>query len=283
MKERSYHAPYGKRELLDGAFRILRRHLKPYWLLSFLGNLPFALWFNWMDVKQMVSPSAVSAMEMIGVEVAEILVFLLFLYPFLQNAIYQSVQSGEAGLRFLFRAAWRNGRKVWLAQLILCLFYFALFLVIIGIIGVPIAVLTQSGADADFSVLAASFVSFLAICVPGLYFFAKFSFVIPVIHEEGGTVLGSLKRSWSLTKGSAGMIALHIFILSFILSIPYLVPAELYGVAVVSSPDWLLLTVVYGYQLLIAPFLYPVIPIYLALVFVNERIKKEGHDILHHL
>jgi membrane-anchored glycerophosphoryl diester phosphodiesterase (GDPDase) len=284
VEGRPYRDPFSKRELLDGTFRTLRRHLKSLWFFSFLGSLPFALWFNWWDTKQMFSPSDVPDTEVITYQVAEILVLLLFLYPFLQNAIYQSIQNRKAGVRFLFRAAWRNGIRVWLAQSIICLFYLLLFILILGFIGVPVAFLskTSAGKDADFIMIAFS-VSLLLACLPGLYLFAKFSFVIPFIHEEEVTAWGAVKRSWSFTKGSAGMIALHLFILTLISSIPYLVPMEVYGFTVISPPDWLLMAIVYGYQLIIAPFLYPVIPIYLTLVYLNERLKKEGHDILNHL
>lgn len=127
---------------------------------------------------------------------------------------------------------------------------------------------------------------FLAAAVCGFFLFAKFFLTVPACVIEKLGVIDSLKRSWSLTSGSAGRLMLVIVLwavidlaISGILSIPYLV-----GIAMVVSkrdPSLLLPFVIWQY---VASFLSrtlanPIASISAALIYYDQRVRKEAFDL----
>jgi hypothetical protein len=46
------------------------------------------------------------------------------------------------------------------------------------------------------------------------------------------------------------------------------------------QPKWLWFGLAYLYQLLLEPCILPIVPIFLSLHYTNERLRKEGWDLI---
>lgn len=124
-------------------------------------------------------------------------------------------------------------------------------------------------------------VGFILLLVPGFIFWAGFSCSTSVMVVEKQKVIGSMKRSWRLTKGSR----LRIFgILLFVLLVTFglnwvlgRLLLVLYTIPVIlEQPILLSIFSIIGSSL-IGPFSSCVA----ILIYFNMRIKKEGFDIEH--
>ena len=92
-------------------------------------------------------------------------------------------------------------------------------------------------------------VGLVLLILPGLYFLARFSLIIPAIVLENRTVSSALDRSWELVLGRTGRVLCVVLLSTAIESSPGFVPYEVPGGETVST----LLGA--GLTVLLAPFL----------------------------
>jgi hypothetical protein len=128
---------------------------------------------------------------------------------------------------------------------------------------------------------------FLLLVVPGLILTLMWSLAIPVAVLEERSMLDAASRSTELTKGSRmrvalvyGLFALVVFLVSGVMSIPLMVGAFASGSIAPPAPmpAWLQVgNIVTSYlsQCLAAPLM----TIGLALLYYDQRVRKEAFDV----
>lgn len=75
--------------------------------------------------------------------------------------------------------------------------------------------------------LVAVLAGLIALIVPGLVLIVRWTVSIPVLLGEGESIVGSLKRSWSLTRGN-GALVVGVYILLILWSVPPILLTELW-------------------------------------------------------
>src|SRR5262249_41026351 len=117
------------------------------------------------------------------------------------------------------------------------------------------------------------------------------SLAIPVATLETRGVTSSLARSWRLTRGRRGSILLIYFlfvVLSYVLASLWQIPVMI-GVGVLSLsarqaspalPAWAQIATIVG-SFLTHSLVGPLLTIALALVYYDQRVRKEAFDLEH--
>jgi hypothetical protein len=127
---------------------------------------------------------------------------------------------------------------------------------------------------------------FVASLIIALVLTAKFSFAVPACVLERRGVIDSISRSWQLTKGAVWQVILVIILVAFmawllglVLSIPYFV-----GIAIFitkKDPSVLIPFAALQYvgEFLARTLAGPVSAIAIALIYYNQRVRKEAFDL----
>jgi hypothetical protein len=277
-------------ELLDGTFRIYKRHFWAVWLFVFLITFPFTLWIEWwylQEAKINLDQTAIPAEKEILILLLSALIWLAFFHPFIQNACADLSRAEKIGWKQLFASAFRNIWKVMLSQWFICLLWVLIFAVILSMIGLPLYFLAHSeGADDPDSVLWMVFLICLFFFLfPGVYLYVRLSLVIPILHTENCSIRQSVTRSWELTRRAFGS-AFGILVCLFLLTIPLefvLVGMEELTAAFDLMPDGLWNAVYLLAAVLIDSLLTPLIPIFIGIFYWNQRAVKEAYDLVSQL
>jgi hypothetical protein len=126
----------------------------------------------------------------------------------------------------------------------------------------------------------------LLFIIPGIVVWLMYSLAIPVAVLEGKTVSQSLKRSAALTKGHRGRIFLIYFLLFVLVAgVTALWQAPIavlmFGHAR-NTPTPISLQIITEFgNFATRSFLGPIVTIALAVVYYDERVRKEAFDLEH--
>jgi hypothetical protein len=120
----------------------------------------------------------------------------------------------------------------------------------------------------------------LALAIPGIIFFIRYTFVTPAIVVEGQSGGASLKRSWALAKGNGWRIFGTLFVASIITGIVsaiLVVPASLVTLSGGGgSAGWVIRAAAASIASVIAtPFAITVA----VLLYFDSRIRNEAFDL----
>ena len=130
-------------------------------------------------------------------------------------------------------------------------------------------------------------VGLMLLIVPGVIAVFKYALAVPVAVIEETTVAGALERSATLTKGHRGRIFLIYFLLGLfvlIVSIVWQFPAMMLIAMLAETarpdqfPTWALIAFQFG-GTMTQSVVAPVMTIAIALVYFDERVRKEAFDL----
>jgi hypothetical protein len=280
MTELPSFAPSTYRELLDGTFRFYRRHLKAVWWFSFLILTPLTFWFIEGYVE---TESTNTSMESTIDLILEGTIRLAIVYPLMLSAF--AVPDGqELTLKGCFSRAFRQFGRVLAGSGFITLIQGFIFFLIMGCIGLPLYFLKQAdaGGPSPDDMPFALNVSLFLTCIPGIFLYVRQAFIIPAIRAEGLGLRQAIRRSWELSRGTTFQSA-GILVLLSVLAYPFI--TGLFALQDwrfflgVSDPAWLWTGMDYLYITVVRASLEPLIPIFLILLYRNQRIKREGLDL----
>jgi len=129
----------------------------------------------------------------------------------------------------------------------------------------------------------------ILLLVPGVYLALRYSLAMPVSVLEQKGISASIERSGDLTRGHLGRILLiYVLLLALFYAgtmawqLPLALVAGVSSVRGVTSPFWVQCVSVLG-GFVISSCIGPLLTIALALVYYDERVRKEGFDLEHML
>jgi hypothetical protein len=294
--------PMSTSQILDRTFSLYKSN---FLLFAGIAALPPALvmigqlllLFAPRLVERVVGNNATAATAAIGIAGLGLLVFLglaLLGYAFASGASVYAVSRLHLGHRTTIAESYR-----------LILPYFGSILGIVVIVGFVVFMVIALGAACFFvpffmtvSGLRQGFspawgfgmfvggVIFLASLIFALVLSAKFSFAVPACVLERLGVIESISRSWNLSQGSVWRLILVIilaaimgWLLGLVLAIPYFVGLALFISK--KDPSVLLpfMALQYVGQFLARAMAAPVSTIATALIYYDQRVRKEAFDL----
>ncbi|SEN31668.1 hypothetical protein [Lihuaxuella thermophila] len=290
MKKATTHKPLKFGELMDGTFRIYKRHFRSVWLFAFLVTSPFTLWIEWwywQESKLNFAQTAIPAEKEIMILVVSTLIWLAVFHPLIQNACADLSREEVIGWKQLFVSSFYNIWKIMISQWLICLLWGLMFAVIVLTVGLPLYFLARlEGTDDPNLMLWMVFlISLFFFLLPGVYLYVRLSLVIPVLRTEGCSIRQSVIRSWELTRG-AFWSTLGILVCLYLVSIPLafvLVGMEELSATFYLMPDWLRNVVYLLATVLIDALLTPLIPIFFGIFYWNQRAVREAYDLVSQL
>ena len=130
-------------------------------------------------------------------------------------------------------------------------------------------------------------IGLLFLIIPGIYLTLRWSVAVPVAVLEQAGLRDAMSRSGELTKGSLGRIAvvyvLYIVLLvaaSSVWNIPVMIGAVMTGVRPDTPMLWTRVLLQAG-NFLTQTLVGPLLTIALALVYYDQRVRKEAFDLEH--
>jgi hypothetical protein len=123
----------------------------------------------------------------------------------------------------------------------------------------------------------------MLLIVPGVVLMMTYALAIPVAVLEDTTVSESLSRSADLTRGQRGrifLIYLLVFVLSTIITLLWQAPLAVVATSLGTPPIWVQVVVPFG-SFVTRSLIGPFVPIALALVYFDQRVRKEAFDLEH--
>lgn len=286
MNEATSLQPSRFPELLDGTFRLYKRHFLPLWLFCFIISCIPTLVIEWWYLQTLkANASATTALiesELI-ITLVESIIWAVFLHPLAQNAAIYLSQSKKISWKKAFRASFRNFGKIFMANGSICLIWGVILLIIVSTVGLPIYLTAQSSGteDPDSLIETVYTICLLLFTIPWIFLSIKFSLVIPIIHIENPSIWQAIKRSWELTR-QAVWVAFGILLCLILAIIPISMLAILaqelpymFGIQFIWLWDGIYLIV----NLLINATVLPIWPLFFALLYWNQRARREAFDI----
>ncbi|WP_051653074.1 glycerophosphoryl diester phosphodiesterase membrane domain-containing protein [Kitasatospora cheerisanensis] len=273
--------PLGFAELMDGAFALVRR----YWKTAFGLSLVLAC------VLELVQAGVSWWIHVSGTELqATFSSYYTYPLAMLAGVISTGLLTPVIGNSLLGRdtgpkEAWAQARPH-LGRLIgLALLHTLIMLGSLAGLIVPIILLAVRGDEPALLILTPP------ALVPALWIGVKLSFAAPALVLEKQTVLGSLKRSWHLVRGSWWRIfgavllfSLCVGLLSAVLTVPGEIVAMLIG-GTPGTPDAsdgaaaVSIAIMAVCGTLAKTLTIPLTGALLGLLYVDQRIRREALDL----
>lgn len=258
-------------EMMDSVFRILRKNFWPVWCFLFIINTPFQLLVEFNHIFE------IPRIE--NIEIIVISIYLFVLYPVIQNALSQVVihQYQQRCTRFswqkLFSMASTNLGRIWATHILLVGLILLLILLIFLIVGGPFwgISLSKKAASQVIWPKILWLIGLLSIG-PVSYLWLRLSLALPMITLEWKSVQESYVRSWRLTQRAYMVLCIKWISLALLL-----LPVFLFWLFIDSlqfSKIFLICV-----KLLMIPILLAMGPIFLSLIYIDQRARKEAFDL----
>ncbi|MFD8593869.1 glycerophosphoryl diester phosphodiesterase membrane domain-containing protein [Kitasatospora sp. NPDC059646] len=273
--------PLGFAELMDGAFALVRR----YWKTAFGLSLVLACTLElvqagvswWIHVDGTQLQATFSSYYTLPLAMLAGVVATGLLTPVIGN----SLLGRDTGPKEAWAQARPHlGRLLGLALL--------LTLILLGSLAVPIVPLFLLAAAGDAPGLL---LLVLPALVPALWIWIKLSFAAPALVLERQGVLGAIKRSWHLVRGSwwrifgtTTLFGLAVGLLSAVLTVPGEIVAMLIG-GTPGTPDAsdgaaaISIGIMAVCGALANTLTVPLTGALLGLLYVDQRIRREALDL----
>ncbi|MFF0297502.1 glycerophosphoryl diester phosphodiesterase membrane domain-containing protein [Kitasatospora sp. NPDC004614] len=273
--------PLGFGELMDGAFALVRRYWKTAFGLSLLLACVLELvqagvsW--WIHVSGTSLEATFSTYYTLPLEMLAGVIATGLLTPVIGNSLL--------GRDTPPKDAWAQARPHLGRLTGLALLHTLIMLGALAVPLVPVLLLTGFTAEPALLVLVPP------ALLPMLWIAVKLTFAAPALVLEKQGVVGALKRSWHLVRGSWWRIfgALVVFQIAVgLLGAVLLVPGQLISLAIGGGPGELYatdteaalsigVTAVFG--VLAKTLTIPLTGCLLGLLYVDQRIRREALDI----
>lgn len=210
---------------------------------------------------------------------------------FEQGAIAYFVSERFLGKAVTVRQAYRRSFSRWLslliAALLLGLALSGLFLVLFGVIVLPLVGVTALGANGGGTASTLAGLASLCLCllfIPALlasvFLYTHWVFWIPSIVLESYNSTGGLGRSWKLVRGTFWRVLGFIVVLSIIITFFSAGPIYLVSLLAIFLPSPILGILIQSVAssiivILVTPIQYAT----LTVLYYDLRIRKEGFDL----
>lgn len=257
-------------EMIDGMYRSLRNSFWQIWGVIFLINTPVLLLLIsliWYDF--------------IRLNLSSVFLFAFFIYTFIFYPVWQNGctkmvmhQIQQRKERLAWYTVLRLSRvkifKLVMANGILISLLSSIFMMVTALIGLPMLLFSTETTWHLWIVVS---ISGLICFFPLTYLWIRFSLVLPVLANETISIIQAYKRSWSLTRHTH--LALYARWMAWvILQLPFVFIWMVYMISVESpQPFWIIIS------LLITPIPLALGPIFLTLIYVDQRMRKEAFDL----
>lgn len=272
-------------ELLDGTFRFLKRRLGLIWLFSLAISLllNFLLeWWSW-DLFRSDLLSADDYNSVFIFFLVKGVIWFCYLYPLLQILAIVLIQDPEQSFSKTIKNIWIHGKKALFAYGLTMVGWGLIFFVFFSIIGLPLYLIIQADGylSQEISFWIAFYTTLFFFCGPALLLFIRLSLIIPLLTTDKAQLKDVFKQSWLLTKGSTFKVFGGIFsliVVSMIMktfNVIIMVLPHLFGTPITFMWEIVFTILIF----LVDAILFPLIPIYIALFYFNELIRKEALDI----
>lgn len=252
--------PLGIGEILDAGIKVVLRHWKP--LAIAIGGLTLPIWTLFVLVLASIDEEQLEfAPESTGEEITTggavalivLAVALLASFAIAFTACFKIVNDAWLGSAADIRESLSFGlRRSWKVALLTLIWYVGLTL------------------------------AFLALIIPFFWLVAMWCVAIPAMLFEGGGPFKALKRSYSLIKGRY-WATLLLLVVSYLLVtiIATIVQYGVLGVASIGTGEStvaLAVAQIVGFTLGSA-ITYPYLAAVLTILYVDQRVRKEGFDL----
>lgn len=294
--------PLGLGEILDGSVSALRAHWRPALGFSLAVSVVVQVAVTLMQRYLLpeptdVDPNAIGAealrqasesarTTLLSLAPASLLTMIATLFT--ASIVTVVISRSILGRPVTLSDAWAEARPRVLPLTGLTLLV-SLIIATVMAVGVGPGLLVGSGAGAALALLG-----FAAACVVILWLQVNFALAAPALMLERQSVIAALRRSAKLVRGAwwrtFGILALTyllVFLLSFLISIPFTIIALIADGTDVSdffngsgpSPGWPFLTVSGIGQVIVSTLVYPFVAGVMALLYVDQRIRREALDL----
>lgn len=284
MEEKLDTSTWSIRDVMDGSFRMYRKHFLSIWFFSFLINTPYLLWYEWRMYE--MNTTATIKDQIILYIVGNVITFM-FLFPLLQNGLVTLIHNQKVTVKSLFKTALHNGWKVLLANGLISTFYIFCLSISILIIGVPyyMSILETSPESIK---IGSSFEFIFYLChglalLPWAYIIARFSLVIPFLNYEKRPFWNAFKESSHWVKKDAFRVLGAIIILSliqFMLLLASTAFVEQLILDLLKLSDEMVMLYSILYQVLASAFFAPIIPLFCNLLYMHYHRRRSGADLI---
>lgn len=258
---------------MDSVFRMLRTHFWPIWCFLFLLLIPYQL---------LVEGKRLFEIPIEHSEVIVLLIYLLLFYPIIQSGLSQVVMhqyqqgSPQFSWRMIFSMAGKNLRRVWMTHILLVsllLFWILLMcFIVVGVVGLfKVYDIREAFPHIMMQPDILWFIGLLSIW-PVSYTWIRFSLALPMVTLESKSIREAYARSWQLTKRTYMILCIKWICLAFLL-----LPIILFWLFV----DTLQLSKVFiiCVHLVMSPMILAFGPIFLSLIYIDQRARKEAFDL----
>ena len=294
--------PLGTAEILDGAVSTMRRYWRPVLGISLTVSVITQIGVILMQRYVLPQPKAIDptaspteALREMAESAQSTLIaaapasLIAMIATLLTTAVLTVVVSRSVvGRGVTLSDAWTEARPRILPLLGLTLLLSAMSVAIMAVGLLPGLLLGGLGGA------ALAFIGFAAACAVILWLLIRFTLATPALMLERQSILVSLRRSAKLVRGAwwrtFGVLALTyllVFIVTLIISLPFAaaaVAADSDGMSeflLSGSTDfgWPFLIITGIGQVIISTLTYPFIAGVTALLYVDQRIRREALDL----
>ncbi|TCS93869.1 hypothetical protein [Hazenella coriacea] len=276
-------------ELLDGTFRFLKRRLGMIWLFSLAISLFFNIFLEWWSWDLFhpdiggANPNGDAVNKIIMFFLIKGLVWFISLYPLLQILAIILVQDTEQSFSQTIKNIWTHSGKAILAHGIALIGWVVIFFIFFSIIGLPSYLIFQAESflSQEAAFWTGLYTTLFFFFGPALLLFIRFSLVIPLLVTGNAQLKDVFKKSWFLTKGSTfkvfggifGLVIISMIVKTLNVVITFL--PDLFGASTTLIWEMIFTILIF----LVDASIIPLIPIYFAIFYFNELIRKEALDI----
>lgn len=286
MEERMDASAWGIRDVVDGTFRVYRKHFLSIWTFSFVVTLPYLLWdeWVWMHDGEWGGSAPFTVEENILVFLVGSAVWSVIIFPILQNGLTGILRQQKLTVKSLFQFAVRKWLQVFLAHGLVSVLFMLLLLGITSTIGVTLYITVQNDlATTDPYVIESIFYLCYAMALlPSAYVLGKFSLVIPLLKHENIPFWSSFTRSFHWV-GKDGIRVMAGILLLTCIEIPlffvsFLVEEGALNLLRMSSQ------MAFGFsglfRIFASTFTAPLVPIFFNLLYTHYHRKRLGTDLI---
>ncbi|WP_124727426.1 hypothetical protein [Staphylospora marina] len=276
------YVPCTFRELLDGTFRLYRKHLFQIWLFSFLIVTPLSVWYydGYVDYMYVDPPDAADAV--ILDLILEKLIWDCVLFPVMMAAFALLPDSDEWSFKAGFSVLRRHMKPLF--------FVILLFVVIHGLSALLMTLAVSAPLESfenheGFIGVSAEAVAegLMWSTFPAMLIVIRLAWILPMVVKNRTRLGTAVRESWKLCRGmvlkTVGSLVL-IAIGSQLLIYGWFFMEEIRLSVGITDPEWLWKGLHYLYVAVVVPFLVPVSNLFLILLYRDREGRLRGTDLL---
>lgn len=284
MEERLDLSTWSIRDVMDGTFRMYRKHFLAIWLFAFIINFPFLLLEEWIMYRG--NESATLEEQFVFLILAD-MISLMIIYPLVQNGLIALIHNQEITVKTFFQSAKKRLWKILLANGLISAAYLFCLLFTIAFFGIPFYFTILEAMPEEISdgttIEFIFYVCNLAALLPWAYIYTRFALVTPFLNVEKRPFWNAFKLSAQWVKKDSFRILGAFIILStiqFIFLIASVFFFEMILLEFIRISNEMLFVFDMLIRFFITNFIIPMIPLLSILLYIHYQRIRSGTDLI---